>query len=528
MKSGLSYLITVSKAHILPAQMLISGLRRKTDAPIVVVGNLSKADSEKLSLLGVSYLDENEIDLGGRMPNTEWEEKYRAVGWYKQMFIRLSIDRFMDNEQVVILDSEVFVFDDWDESRFYDTKSNSPRCFYWTPRIRKPDWDYKMYQGAAYPLSFLPECEGIMQYANSTEYKRHISGVVLFSTRNVKVLWEKLEAETDLKNNFDRLFNRTPELAFSDHDFYGLAVEYGLFERTVPTLMHNDLLGWYDNHDDPAFVRFKENAMWSMCQRHFQFQSPDKYRQFMVGTADKLGKSLPRAEYWNPPDRPLIDKKPEAADGMDYFNKYKEQLDYTFRRRYTTMRRALELLRKNHPGHPVIVEIGTLRDSTKGGGHSTYKFGEYCAQFGGELHTVDISPEAIEYSKEATAEFQPWINYHVSDSTEFLRNFDAEINLLYLDGYDSTPGNERAASQKQLEEIEAALRKLSERCVVLLDETKLPEGGKAGKSSGFLLHQGFELAEDGYQQVFFRESGRKNPVKRTGDQMKKFLKRFLG
>jgi hypothetical protein len=150
-----------------------------------------------------------------------------------------------------------------------------------------------MYRGAAYLLSYLSECKGIMEYANSTEYKRHISGVVLFSTKNVETLWRILEQKTDLQKNIDQLFNQEIELAFSDHDFYGLAVEYGLFDNTVPTIMHNELLGWYDNHDDINFEKFKNNAMWSMCQRYFNY-SPEGYIRFMKEKAGQLGTKLPK------------------------------------------------------------------------------------------------------------------------------------------------------------------------------------------------------------------------------------------
>ena len=252
----LSYLITVGRSHIDPCRMLLHTLLQKTEAKIVLVGNLSTDEADMFKQYGVTYIDENEIDMTGRLPAVDWSEKYRSFGWYKQQFIRLCIDRFMDTDQVVILDSEVFVFENWDESRLYDPQSGAPRSFYWIPRVRKPDWDYKMYRGSAYLLSFLPECEGIMEYANSTEYKRHIYGVGLFSTKNIASLWERLQKNTDLQKNMDMLFNHEPDLSFSEYEFYGQAVEYGLFDDVVPTVMCNDLQGWYEGHDDVNFHVF--------------------------------------------------------------------------------------------------------------------------------------------------------------------------------------------------------------------------------------------------------------------------------
>lgn len=501
-KSTLSYLITVSKAHFMPAQMLILTLQQKTTNDIVVVGNLNDEQASLMRAMGVTYIDENDIDLSGRMPQLNWEFKHRPVGWYKQMFIRHSIDRFMTTDQVVILDSEVFVFDNWDETRFYD--SGKPKLFWWTPSQRKPDWDYQMYRGAAYLLSFLPGCEDIQAYASSTDYHRHISGVVLFSTANVRHLWHTLEAQTNLAKNLNDLFNKHEDLAFSDHDLYGMAVEYGLFDKVVPTAPANELLGWYDNHDDPRFSRFRDDAMWSMCQRYMDYKTPKEYVEFMSVTSKKMNRNLPKKPYWNEPDRQLIDESLASQAGIRYFEKYKDQLNHTFRKRYESMYEALRQLAERTQD-PVIVEVGTLRDANQGGGHSTYKFGEFCSKFGGQLHTVDILPEAIEFSKKASKDYQPWITYHVQDATEFLKTFDQKIDLLYLDGFDSTPGQEEAASKVQLAEIRAALPHLSDFCLVLLDDTDLPGGGKAKYSPAFLKKSGFALIHDGYQQLYMRD-----------------------
>ncbi len=503
---SISYLITVSRAHFLSAQMLLMTLREKTNAGIVVVGNLDGNQAELLQLLGAAYIDEDTIDLTGRLPNVTWQKKHREFGWYKQQIIRLCIDRFMTTDQVVILDSEVFVLDNWDESRFYDQKTGRPRCGYWIPEKRKPDWDYRMYEGAAYLLSFLPECKGIMDYARSDNFKRSITGVGLFSTQNVQKLWQLLQEKTDLAHNLDRLFNHEPELMFAEYVFYALAVEYGLFDDTVPTVLDEGLLGWYEGHDDPVFAAFKASAMWSMCQNYLAYPAPTSYYMYMKKTAAALHGTLPaRPIYWNEPDIELIDVQYDAQEGIGYFKKYQRQLDHTFRRRFATMNRALEIVLGAGKKDPTIVEIGTLRDSTKGGGHSTYKFGEFCSRFGGTVHTVDILKEAIDFSKTASKEYQPWIQYHVSDSVDFLEKFDGKIDLLYLDGFDSTPGMEKAASEQQLKEIKTALPKLADGCAGLLDDADLPEGGKAGLSSKFLLDNGFKLEINAYQQLYTRK-----------------------
>lgn len=528
MKNSISYLVTVSREHFLPAQMLLLSLKNKTKAEVVVVGNLDKHKIKLIQAMGVKYIDEDAIDYGNRLPNVNWEEKYRKFGWYKQMFIRLSIDKFMKTDQVIILDSEVFAFDNWQEERFYDEKTKKPRSFYWIPEKRKSDWNYKMYQGAAYLLSFLPECEGIMEYANSDNYKRHISGVVLFSTKNVAELWRRLEEGTDLYKNIDTLFNKKDELAFSDHDIYGLALEYGIFDTIVPTVIHEDLLGWYDNHDDPDFFRFQHNAMWSMCQKYADYNTPQKYKEFINNMAKKLNQKVTLINDSNIPDAKMIDDKYDKKKTVEYFEKYNKQLDYSKRKRFATMYGALKLLNSYKHKDPIIVEIGTMRDANKGGGHSTYKFGEYCSRFGGKLYTVDILEQAIDFSISKTTNYQPWIEYIVSDSTKFLKNFDKKIDLLYLDGFDSTPGKEKVASKKQLEEIKYAAPKLADDCIVLLDDTELPMGGKASLSSKYLIKNGFKLKIDGYQQVYVRENDNiQLNKKRTKHTMKKILRKII-
>ena len=502
MTADLAYMITVSRDHELPAMMLLRTLRHQTERPIVVVGNLDGDGARRMRALGASYVDEDDVDLSGRFPEVEWTTKFRAVGWYKQMFLRLSVDRYIDARHVVILDSEVFVFDNWDESRLYS--DGRLKSLHWVPANRKPDWDYKMYRGAAFPLQNLAGCEGAMEYASSDDYRRHISGVVLFSTANLAHLWKRLEAETDLPAVMDQLFNHEADLAFSDHDFYGIAVDLGVFDEVDPPAPVAELLGWYDRHPDPAFDGFADSAMWSMCQSYQDNRAPNDYLDYMESAARKLGRRLPEVPYWNPGDRPLLLDIDQSLRPTGYFERYRRQLDHTARARYVTMRRALNLVSKARRKRVTIVEVGTERDSNVGGGHSTFKFAEYVSREGGILHSVDISAEAIDFSIRATADYLPWIRHHVCDSTEFLAGFQGKIDLLYLDGLDSTPGNEEIAAEKQLEEIRTALPLLTKRAVVLLDDAALPLEGKTRLSSVFLKEHGFVMVEDRYQRLFRR------------------------
>lgn len=299
MTTKIAYLVTVSRQHVLPAMMLLSTLRERTESPIVVVGNVDDDDVHRLRALGAAYIDERDLDLAGRMPQVSWEHKHRDVGWYRQMFIRLSIDRFMDARHVVILDSEVFVFDNWDERRLYDGDGRL-KSLHWVPAERKSDWDYMMYRGAGYLIAQLEGCGDALVYASSTAFRRHISGVVLFSTANVHHLWHRLEADCDLPAVLDQLFEREPDLAFSDHDLYGIAVDLGVFDEIDRPSPAAELLGWYDRHDDPVFHRFRDEAMWSMCQDYHAYKTASAYHDYATRIASSLGRRLPETADENP------------------------------------------------------------------------------------------------------------------------------------------------------------------------------------------------------------------------------------
>ena len=298
---NLAYLITVSQKHILPTRMLLRTLLHKTKAKIYLVGNLLPEQQRELQgFAQVVYIDENDIDLSGRAPYVTWKSSYREWGYYKQMFLRLCCDRFLDVEHVVILDSEVFVFDNWDERRLFTDEGN-PKCFYWISEQRKTDWDYAMYRGSALLFSPLPDFAGVMDYASSDRYERHISGVVMFSTSNLRHIWKTLEITTQLEHNMEYLFNTLiggrKGLSFSEFEFYGIAVKYGLCKQVVDSTPVAELLGWYDNHDDVVFQEFARlDPMWSMCQGYMHYQGEAEYLAYMQNISVALQKQFALSE----------------------------------------------------------------------------------------------------------------------------------------------------------------------------------------------------------------------------------------
>jgi len=143
-------------------------------------------------------------------------------------------------------------------------------------------------------LKDLPEFgDQVVEYANSDNFKRHINGFQLFSMKNLAYLWKRLEQDSDIEKNLDKIINRSPDLLFSEYVFYGIAVDYNFFDHLDLTVLHNNLLGWYDNHSENEFNKFKKDAMWSMCQRYTHYNdSLETYRDYMKQIALQLNRNL--------------------------------------------------------------------------------------------------------------------------------------------------------------------------------------------------------------------------------------------
>ena len=299
-----------------------------------------------------------------------------------------------------------------------------------------------------------------------------------------------------------KLFADVP-LSFSDHVFYGLAGERGVFDNAQKPEIYDGLLGWYNSHGDPVFDALKTaDPMWSMCQDYFNFQDIIQYWAFMVSMCETMDRKLPKLNYWTLEDESLLRERFINKEGIEYFKKYQKQLDFTERKRFSTMYKGLQLI--SEVEKPVLVETGIVRDPTPGGGHSTYKFGEFAERRNGSVHSCDINDKAVHFAKVATFQYKDYISYYCSDSVQFLDELDEQIDFLYLDSFDSGPGQEEAASQHQLSEIKAVFHKLKENCVVLLDDAGLPEGGKTKYSSQFLEENGFRLELEDYQKLYVR------------------------
>jgi predicted O-methyltransferase YrrM len=155
-----------------------------------------------------------------------------------------------------------------------------------------------------------------------------------------------------------------------------------------------------------------------------------------------------------------------------------------------------------------IVETGTARQPNNwgGDGQSTVVFGAWCQRYGGRMWTCDLSEQAIAASRQVSASVKDRIEYVVSDSVEFLRNFKEPIDLLYLDSYDfPLDGSDHNPSQDHaVREAHAALPHLHNQSIILVDDCGLPHGGKGGKVVPFLMGEGWQVIGLGYQILLTR------------------------
>jgi len=172
--------------------------------------------------------------------------------------------------------------------------------------------------------------------------------------------------------------------------------------------------------------------------------------------------------------------------------------------RNTSFLRTIDQIEKTFFNQSInIVETGTIRGlsetSKMGDGWSSYHWGMYCNKTNSNLWCVDIDPNAIDHTKEVHKKYVQNISveYHVKDSIKFLREFDKQIDFLFLDSYDYCGDEEniRKCHEHQLNEIKAAYPKLSDFAIILIDDVFNDEtyDGKGKLSIPFLLENGFEI-----------------------------------
>ena len=165
---------------------------------------------------------------------------------------------------------------------------------------------------------------------------------------------------------------------------------------------------------------------------------------------------------------------------------------------------ALELLKQTN--NKTVVEIGGLRQVMShtledfnptccNDGHST-EF--WCSKDNLEVYSIDINPSCIQFYDNLKNRTNN-LNYFIQDGIQFIKDFDKEIDLLFLDAWDVHYGSPYA--EKHLEAYEVAKDKLSKKHIISIDDTDIANGGKGKLLIPHLLNNNYKLIVSGRQTM---------------------------
>jgi len=184
---------------------------------------------------------------------------------------------------------------------------------------------------------------------------------------------------------------------------------------------------------------------------------------------------------------------------------------YDFRKRRVTFLKSLELLSKI--GAKIIIETGTSRhglDGARSQGAATIVFGKWAQKNNAFLHSVDISQDSVNISQnEVNAQcLNENVKIHLSDSVEFLKNFNEPVDFLYLDSYDynDDPEVQLKSQLHHLNEFKAIEDKLHDNSIVLIDDCDLPGGGKGKLVVEYMLAKSWIITLINYQILLLHEN----------------------
>lgn len=184
---------------------------------------------------------------------------------------------------------------------------------------------------------------------------------------------------------------------------------------------------------------------------------------------------------------------------------------HDFRKRRDSFRLTMKLMAKADA--KVIVETGTSREGLRGAksnGAATIVFGKWAKENGGFVHSVDINQESVknaqtEVDRQGLSEV---VKIHLSDSVQFLSNFEKSVDLLYLDSYDYSSDVEvqKKSQEHHLKEFKAIEDRLHKNSIVLIDDCDLPNGGKGKLVIKYMLKNDWKIVLDAYQVLLVRNN----------------------
>lgn len=183
---------------------------------------------------------------------------------------------------------------------------------------------------------------------------------------------------------------------------------------------------------------------------------------------------------------------------------------YNFRRRRVTFKRVLQLLDERNA--KTLIETGTSRKGLKGtrnDGAATIVFGKWAKQNNAKLFSVDISEDSIQGSREEVDKqgLSQYVSLHLDDSLNFLKNFEEQVDFLYLDSYDYSRTDveiQNASQEHHLKEFKLIEDKLHDNTIVLIDDCGLPGGGKGKTVIEYMKTKDWNVVIDAYQVLLLK------------------------
>ena len=172
-----------------------------------------------------------------------------------------------------------------------------------------------------------------------------------------------------------------------------------------------------------------------------------------------------------------------------------------------------ELLDQKEDKNFLIVETGCMRRDHGNlafgdDGASTYIFDDFINFYDGEVHSVDICEDNVNYANELTSDKT---TVHCQDSVDFLWNLPKkQIDFLYLDSFDIIRENPHPSQLHHVKEMCAAIDKLGKGSIVCIDDHNafFTNDGKIAKGTyvkDFMDDIGMKPIHEGYQIVWVME-----------------------
>lgn len=164
---------------------------------------------------------------------------------------------------------------------------------------------------------------------------------------------------------------------------------------------------------------------------------------------------------------------------------------------------------KNFTNSKLILEIGSIRSKMDhsiehfkpnccNDGHSTYFFSHYT---NAEIFTVDIDPRCKSII-ESDSRLQD-VNAINTDAMKYATGFDKNIDLLFLDAWDVVPNSPYAEAHLDIYNI--LKKRLSPKCIIVIDDTDVGNGGKGKLLIPQLLNDGFLMIVNRRQSIFLKK-----------------------